>query len=467
MDDNLYLTTYEAALAVVATAMKKARLRIDVLVINSLMGGMLFTTGGMLYDLIRAGFSGINETNPGVISLLQGICYPIGLFYVVILGVDLFNSNILFFSTALCRGAVSFLDLFISWFVSWWFNLVGNIFVCYIFCYYSDVVRTQLMVVGSVEVAVQKAESTFVETLLKATAGNFYVCLAIFLQLMAKPLHVKFLMMLLPVFTFVAMGFTHLVADMFLVTMGLINGAPISVGKAAWKVFLPGAIGNIIGGSFFGVVITWYLHIYVVERDRAALNLPQYELRDEQPELNQDSRVVRKKSPRMEDEVVHTNKFDDSEESEEIQAPEDFYPTPVYDETSIQLYRLTHRKTRDSISSLRSTRRSPKNVFPVYGMGVPLKRERTIAGEVSTPAEPMDEKLEEEAEYIGTRLRKAISNRSKVLDLEANKSPSNHGSRQPTPRSSFSRRSSNVGISKSSEGPDPTDSNIDLADIRE
>lgn len=108
MDDNLYLTTYEAALAVVATAMKKARLRIDVLVINSFMGGMLFTTGGMLYDLIRAGFSGINETNPGVISLLQGICYPIGLFYVVILGVDLFNSNILFFSTALCRGQFPF-----------------------------------------------------------------------------------------------------------------------------------------------------------------------------------------------------------------------------------------------------------------------------------------------------------------------------------------------------------------------
>ena len=42
--------------------------------------------------------------------------------------------------------------------------------------------------------------------------------------------------------------------------------------------------------------------------------------------MNQDSRVVRKKSPRMEDEVVHTNKFDDSEESEEIQAPEDFTP---------------------------------------------------------------------------------------------------------------------------------------------
>ena len=91
---------------------------------------------------------------------------------------------------------------------------------------------------------------------------------------------------------------------------------------------------------------------------------------------------------------------------------------------------------------------------------------RTIAGEVSTPAEPMDEKLEEEAEYIGTRLRKALQ-QIKSTGFEANKSASNHGSRQPTPRSSFSRRSSNVGISKSSEGPDPTDSNIDLADIRE
>ena len=116
---------------------------------------------------------------------------PYGLFYVVILGVDLFNSNILFFSTALCRGAVSFLDYLLVGLLVGGLILL-EISLSAIFCYYSDVVRTQLMVVGSVEVAVQKAESTFVETLLKATAGNFYVCLAIFLQLMAKPLHVKF-----------------------------------------------------------------------------------------------------------------------------------------------------------------------------------------------------------------------------------------------------------------------------------
>ena len=67
---------------------------------------------------------------------------------------------------------------------------------------------------------------------------------------MAKPLHVKFLMMTLPVFTFVSFGFTHSVADMFVIVIGLINGAPVKVATVAWKLFLPAALGNMVGGSF-------------------------------------------------------------------------------------------------------------------------------------------------------------------------------------------------------------------------
>ena len=156
MDDNNYLTTYEAALAVVATAMKKARLRIDVLILNSILGGMFFATGGMLHLLVQAGFPDSLQKNPGVVSILTGFCYPIGLFYVVILGVDLFNSNILFFSTGICRRAVSIWDLLISWIVSWWFNLVGNIFVCYVICTYSGITEEQQMITASIELLEKK-----------------------------------------------------------------------------------------------------------------------------------------------------------------------------------------------------------------------------------------------------------------------------------------------------------------------
>lgn len=420
MTDESYLTTHEAALAVVATAMKKARLRLDTLVVNSFMGGILFTLGGMLHVLVQAMCPEMHASNPGLTQLIQGALYPIGLFYVVIMGVDLFNSNILFFSVALCRRAVGFTDLFVSWFVSWWFNLLGNIFVCYIFCHYSHISTTKLFVTGSQDILMQKAEFSFVETLIKGMAGNFFVCLAIYLQLMAKPLHVKFLMMALPIFTFVAMGFTHSVADMYMLVIGLINKAPISVGTVAWKIFLPGALGNMIGGSFFGVVIPWYLHIVVVERDQRQLNLPKFEVRDEQPELNQDSRVVRVPT----NEKVYDENFSDPG------------PEP-------QMYlSLTRTSSIATNMTARTRTRSPANVFPVYGMGPPLEREQSIAsGRIDTPDNISLQTAQSEqdppasAEYIGDHLRRAFTRRQSRNDIESQRS--NHSSRPPSLKYSF------------------------------
>lgn len=360
VDESLYLTTYEAALAVVATSMKKARLLLDTLAVNSLLGGILFTSGGMLHVMVQSNCPQLYAANPGIVHLLQGLLYPIGLFYVVILGADLFNSNILFFTVGLARGAVSILDLVISWMVSWWLNLVGTIFVCYVICHYSGVSSQTLYVTGSVEILNSKIAASFVQTLLKSMAGNFFVCLAIYLQLMAKPLHVKFLMMSLPIFTFVSLGFTHSVADMYMVVIGLINGAPVSVATVTWKLLLPAALGNIIGGAFFGIVIPWYLHLVVVERDQKKLHLPRYEMRDEQPELNQDSRVVR----------VPTEKEEDYEEPTDSST----LNTPQGRSEDHLVRAYTPRTRRPSSYDM-----SPGNVFPVYGMGPPAERERSIA----------------------------------------------------------------------------------------
>ncbi|EGW30397.1 putative formate transporter 1 [Spathaspora passalidarum NRRL Y-27907] len=424
MDDSQYLTTHEAALAVVATAMKKARLRIDTLIINAIMGGILFTTGGMLHVTTQAYLPNIYQENPGLISILAGLSYPIGLFYVVIMGVDLFNSNILFFSTAICRGAVSVFDLLISWIVSYFCNLIGNIFVCYVICHYSAIAQTDMWVQASHEIAINKDSFSFIENFLKGVAGNFYVCLAIYLQLMAKPLHVKFLMMALPVFTFVTIGFTHAIADMTVLITALINHAPVSVGEVAWKIFLPGALGNIVGGSFFGIVITWYLHIYVVEQDQERLKLPKYEVRDEQPELNIDSRVVRQRRTSS-----YVEEVDDV--MAEKQNQDSYEPVPYFSNSSGSGLRLRATNTRGTTFSVASKKhRSPKNVFPVYGMGPPLAREKTIAGGTPGLPEPEDTDIEDEdsvnqytADYIGDKLKRVITNKprrkSKAQDIEA------------------------------------------------
>ena len=293
VDDSNYLTPHEAALAVVATCMKKARLQLDTLIINSILGGLLFSSGSVLYVAIHSENLDLLKNNPGILNLIGGLTYSVGLFYVVILGAELFNSNILFFSVGVLRNAATIYDLLISWFFSWLGNIAGSLFVSYLFVHVSGISTHEKWQYGSSKVAEDKAAYSFMQTFLKAIAGNFFVCLGIYLQLMAKPIHVKFLMILLPIFTFVSSSYTHVVADMTTFFIAMLSGANVTVGRYIWRVLIPASLGTMIGGAAFGLVIPFYLHLIVVERDRAKLSLPEYEARDEQPELNMDSRVVR------------------------------------------------------------------------------------------------------------------------------------------------------------------------------
>lgn len=464
----MYISNYEAALALVATSMKKARLRIPTLIVNSLMGGIFFTVGGMFHLMLMAQLPMIYQNNPGIVQLMEGCGYPIGLFFVIIMGTELFNSNILIFTVGFVRRAVSIIDVLVSWFVSFWFNLVATIFVSYIICDYSKVFTTPEMIESSKEILASKASFEFHQTLIKAMTGNFFVSLGLYLQMMAKPLHVKFILIFLPVFTFVSLGFTHSVADMFVVVMGLINGSSVTVATVAWKILLPGAIGNIIGGVFFGIAVPWYSHIYLIEHDEKSLNLPRYDMRDEQPQINMDSRVVRQRdAPEEEEELEERDEeiLDDidkdlkktangektmerttepekpestnSSESNSLAAYEPIVPTALYSRRSIGSdSRLSSVSTGASIRSgksltktrsrARSLGRSPRNVFPVYGMGEPLEREKTIAtGFYDAP--DIDDVVEEDdheenqdtgAQFMGTRIKRLFSRRP--LNLSGN-----------------------------------------------
>lgn len=425
VDDAYYITPHEAALAAVATSMKKARLQFNTLVVNAILGGILFSSGSILCVAIHSENPGIEENNPGILNMMSGIAFGIGLFYVVIMGADLFNSNILFFSVGVLRRAVSVFDLLVSWTVCLFANLGGSLLVSYVFCHLSGVSSQPLWKTGSRALVEGKANFSFIETMLKAIVGNFLVCLAIYLQLLAKPIHVKFMVLVAPIFTFVACGFTHTVADMTLSFIGMLNGADVSVGKYIWKLLIPAVIGNIIGGFSFSLVVPFYLHLVVVERDRKRLSLPEYEARDEQPELNFDSRVVRI--------TPHENRAEeeDAEEAEESEGdnldglsekratddsfsnqddenidhanfqgsyaslPEESAPRAytASDVPSNLLTRFSTLKSNYSGHSLISTRsrkrpilRSPPGVFPVRGMGEPLAREKTIENPYSVSA---------------------------------------------------------------------------------
>jgi formate/nitrite transporter FocA (FNT family) len=52
-----------------------------------------------------------------------------------------------------------------------------------------------------------------------------------------------------PISAFVALGLDHSVANMFIIPLGMLRGAEITVGQMFLKNLIPVTLGNIVGGA--------------------------------------------------------------------------------------------------------------------------------------------------------------------------------------------------------------------------
>merc|ERR1711982_135799 len=52
-----------------------------------------------------------------------------------------------------------------------------------------------------------------------------------------------------PISCFVAIGFEHIPANMYMIPLGLLAGADVTIWEVFWKNFVPTTLGNIFAGS--------------------------------------------------------------------------------------------------------------------------------------------------------------------------------------------------------------------------
>lgn len=95
---------------------------------------------------------------------------------------------------------------------------------------------------------------------LRGIGANWLVCMACFLAFMAREYFSKVMAIWWPTFAFVALGFDHVVANMYFVPTAIFHGDPtISTTFYIWKSLIPALIGNIVGGALLVGVFFWYL----------------------------------------------------------------------------------------------------------------------------------------------------------------------------------------------------------------
>ncbi len=180
------------------------------------------------------------------------------------------------------KGKASWFGLIRNWVGSWVFNLVGALFVAYFLAVATGILASDPWAAAAITIAKTKAlggatfvaagkntvSLTWVQVFLRAIGCNWLVCLAVYLAIASDDIIGKILGIWFPIFAFVAIGFEHVVANMFFIPVG------IFLGGVTWTQFfvnnmVPATLGNIIGGAIFVSLIYWWTYLRGTETPKA------------------------------------------------------------------------------------------------------------------------------------------------------------------------------------------------------
>ncbi|TCV98140.1 formate transporter FocA [Biostraticola tofi] len=223
--------------------------------------------------------TGTGDIPYGIAKLIGGICFSLGLMLVVVCGADLFTSTVLIM-VAKASGRISWFQLFRHWINVYVGNLFGALFfVGLIWFAGQHMVANGAWGLNVLQTADHKMHHTFIEAVCLGTLANLMVCLAVWMSYSGRSLTDKMFAMIFPVAMFVASGFEHSIANMFMIPLGIviknfaspefwqaIGMAPeqfshLTVSNFIIDNLIPVTIGNIIGGGLLVGLTYWVIYL--------------------------------------------------------------------------------------------------------------------------------------------------------------------------------------------------------------
>jgi formate transporter len=251
----------------------KARMRPGTVFVLAVLAGA-FIALGAIFSTTAA--TGGGELPYGVVRLLAGLTFSLGLMLVVVAGAELFTGNNLIVMAWASRR-IPTTRLLANWGIVYAGNLVGAITTAAL------MYATRQYTFGGGEVgktaltiATTKVGYGFFQAVALGILCNALVCLAVWLTYGARTVTDKIVAVLPPIAAFVAAGFEHSVANMYFVPYGLFvkhdaawvastSGLP-DTSALTWRAFfvdnlLPVTIGNVIGGALLVGAVYWFVYL--------------------------------------------------------------------------------------------------------------------------------------------------------------------------------------------------------------
>ena len=238
----------------------KARLSWLDLSIKSFFGGVFISLGAG-FDLVVAGGSpGLRSSNPAIATMLSGFTFPIGFVIIILLNMELCTSNMFVMAYSTLRRRATVWDLLRNWIVSYIMNMCGCLFYAGVLLYWSDTLSSSAQKDYAATQANGRVNINWAYNLTRGIMCNWLVGIAFFFATEARDVLSKIVGIWVAVWTFVAMGYQHSIANYLLVPIGMFYGTEFGVGKFIWNSCILVTIGNIIGGAFFGAFAMWVVY---------------------------------------------------------------------------------------------------------------------------------------------------------------------------------------------------------------
>ncbi len=239
-DHDAYKPAQIAALIEVA-GVAKAHLPLPQMTVLALLAGAFIGFGGAAYLMVLTGA----DTGFGPVRLVGGVAFSVGLILCIVGGAELFTGNALMVMAAVDRK-ITPARLLRNWAVVYVGNFVGAVGLAVAFSL-TGLLDAPFGATAE-KIAAAKASLGPVEALTKGALCNALVCLAVWLSFSARDTTGKILAVLWPVTTFVLLGLEHSIANMFLLPLGILAGADVSLAAAATSLVWV-TLGNIVGGA--------------------------------------------------------------------------------------------------------------------------------------------------------------------------------------------------------------------------
>lgn len=186
-----------------------------------------------------------------------------GLVVIYFIGAELFTGYPMWLAMTALRRQGKPLQYVKGLVLSWVANLIGALLSAFFFSYLTMSLHEEPYRSGLIaQVTRDVVEARWHVIFLKAIGCGFLVTLAMFFGTQNHDGISKALGLHLPFFMSTTARFPHTVEYMYLASLGMMLGAPLSVGAFLWKCMLPITLGNAIGGALFVGAYNWWVYLH-------------------------------------------------------------------------------------------------------------------------------------------------------------------------------------------------------------